>query len=239
MSSPLNISIMPSESAFKKQADIAGDALKTFTAVRDSKSLIIIRAAISELIDATVAFNNYVPFFVSHPLFQEIPPAVFTVLEDFSKKNPKFDMPSTFINVAGLDARAKDSIAAANKKGMSQFYAIFLSFIFLFSESATSLSVVRADKVGVIKKSRTSSVSLYFYFILFYLYAPLTLLQVKRPRLSKEFIDKSDDDGDELAQFVKPAATLRPKYNTVADAINKVYIYIYIFISLFIILFLL
>jgi hypothetical protein len=117
---------MPSESAFKKQADAASDALKTFTAVRDSKSLIIVKAAIAELIDATVGFNNFVPFFVSHALFQEIPPAVFNVLEEFSNKNPKFDMPSAFAKVAGLDARVKDSIAVAKgKKGVSPFFFFF------------------------------------------------------------------------------------------------------------------
>ena len=222
MSSPLSITIMPSENAFKKQAEAASDALKTFTAIRDSKSLIIVKAAIAELIDATIRFNNYVPFFVSHPLFQEIPPAVFNVLEEFSNKNPKFNMPSSFAKVVGLDARVKDSIAvAASKKGMTFFSMLSLSYISL-SEAAAPSAGARGNKgaSGVMRKPKNSQVSL-----LLRLDALLTLLQAKRPRLSKEIIDNSDDDGDQLAQFVKPAATLCPKpatFASVADAVNKV-----------------
>ena len=118
MSSPLSITTMPSESSFKKQADATSEALKTFTAIQNSKSIVIVKAAINELIDTTTGFNNFLPFFLSHPLFQEIPPAVFNVLEDFSNRNPKFDMPSSIAKVAGLDARVKDSMAIKNKKGM-------------------------------------------------------------------------------------------------------------------------
>jgi hypothetical protein len=117
----LSIITMPSESAFKKQAEIASDALKTFTAVQNSSSPTIVKAAVTELIDATIEFNNFVPFFVPHALFQEIPPAVFNVLENFSKKHPNFAMPSAIAKVAGLDARVKDSISIAKAKKGNPF----------------------------------------------------------------------------------------------------------------------
>lgn len=118
MPSPLNIINMPSESSFKKQAELAQDALKNFTAVQSLKSTALIKAAIDDLIDSTVAFNHFVPFFVSHPLFQEIPPAVLHVLEKYIHKNPNFDMPSDYAKVVGLDARVRDSLSqpAPNKK---------------------------------------------------------------------------------------------------------------------------
>lgn len=129
MLSPLNISIMPSENSFKRQADAASDALKVFVSVQNSKSTAVVKAAMTELIDATIGFNNFVPFFVSHSLFQEIPPAVHTVLEKFSKKNPSFDMPASIAKVAGLDARVRDSMAVA-KRGSSLYFISHLLFHF-------------------------------------------------------------------------------------------------------------
>ena len=112
---------MPSESAFKRQADIANDALKTFLSVQNSKSNMIVKAAVDELIDATVAFNDFI-FFLAHPLFQEIPPAVFLSLEQFANKHPNFEMPSAIARVGGLDARVKNSIVPRTvKKGISLF----------------------------------------------------------------------------------------------------------------------
>ena len=55
---------MPSENAFKKQAEATSKALKAFVAVQNLKSTIIIKAAMTELVDATVGFNAFVPFFV-------------------------------------------------------------------------------------------------------------------------------------------------------------------------------
>jgi len=121
---------MPSESSFKKQAEIAQDALKNFTAVQFLKSPVVIKAALNELIDATVAFNSFMSFFISHPLFQEIPPAVFHVIEKFMHKNPNFDMPSDYAKIVSLDTRIRDYLTKPSsvKKGMS----IFLFFM-LFS----------------------------------------------------------------------------------------------------------
>lgn len=118
---------MPSESSFKKQAEIAQDALKNFTAVQSFKSPVVIKAALDELVTSTVAFNSFIPFFLSHPLFQEIPPAVFHVLEKFMHKNPNFDMPSDYAKIVGLDTRIRESLTQQTslKKGLS------LSFIFL------------------------------------------------------------------------------------------------------------
>lgn len=126
MSSSLSLIKMPSESSFKRQADAASDALKTFMAVQSSKSSMIIKAAVIEVLDATIAFNDYLPFFLAHPLFQEIPPAVFSSLEQFANKNPKFEMPSAIARVAGLDARVRDSLRIP-KKG-DTLHSPFFSF---------------------------------------------------------------------------------------------------------------
>jgi hypothetical protein len=126
----LNLVKMPSESAFKKQAEVASDALKTFTAVQHSSSTMVVKAAVTELIDSTADFNNFVPFFVGHALFQEIPPAVFNTLETFANKNPNFVMPSGIARIAGLDARVKDYLALSKSKktGKVSFLLLCLSF---------------------------------------------------------------------------------------------------------------
>lgn len=154
MSLPIKITTMPSENSFKKQADAASDALKTFVSVQNSKSTAVIKAAMAELIDATVDFNNFVPFFVSHSLFQEIPPAVHIVLEKFSKKNPSFEMPSSVAKVAGLDARVRDSMAAT-KRGSS---LCSFSFILFRSLPMSDAATVHADK-GNSRKPKNSSVN--------------------------------------------------------------------------------
>ena len=130
--------IMPSENAFKKQAELASEALKAFVAVQNLKSTVIVKAAMTELIDATVGFNTFVPFFVSHPLFQEIPPAVNTVLEKFSIKNPNFDMPPGIAKIAGLDARVRDTMT---KKGQSLYPLFFPRFLLTLSQTFLSLLV--------------------------------------------------------------------------------------------------
>lgn len=163
MSSALSLIKMPSESSFKRQADIASDALKTFSAVQSSKSSMVVKAAVIELIDATIAFNEYLPFFLAHPLFQEIPPAVFNTLEQFGNKNPKFEMPSTIARVAGLDARVKDSLRIG-KQGKISFS---LSTIFFLTTSDSVPVGPRADRVvGIVRKAKTSSVSPLLFFLL-------------------------------------------------------------------------
>ena len=124
----LNIAKMPSESSFKKQAALAQDSLKNFTAVQSMKSTVVLKAAISELIDSTIAFNHFLPLFLSHPLFQEIPSAVFHVLEKFIHKNPNFDMPSGYSKVVSLDARVRDSLSLPASKGM--FYSLLVCQFF-------------------------------------------------------------------------------------------------------------
>jgi hypothetical protein len=74
-----------------------------------------------------VAFNNFTRF-LSHTLFQEIPPAVHQAVDDFANKNPKFDIPPSFKRVTGLLARIDDHISAAAsaKKGMFSPFACFI-----------------------------------------------------------------------------------------------------------------
>lgn len=120
-------STMPSEVFFKKQAGRVQKALSNFKLVSslpDASTLI--RAAMTELVDATVrlfiflpspfifsclyqdAFNGFLSH-ISHPLFQELPISVQTTLDDFLTKNPKFDVPKNFHRIAGLVARIQDS----------------------------------------------------------------------------------------------------------------------------------
>ena len=163
---------MPSENAFKDQAEIASNALKTFVAVQHSASTFIVKAAVNELIDATIAFNNFVPFFVSHPLFQEIPPAVFNTLEQFANKHPNFEMPSTIARVAGLDARVKNSMSLSSaKKGMPSPFLLLPLLIHFLSDSVFPAGP-RADRAGTMRRPR-GSVSLRsfsHYSILYYLF---------------------------------------------------------------------
>jgi hypothetical protein len=108
----------PSKLAFKKQAKLAQDALKNFTAVQSFKLTAVVKAALDDLVNSTVAFNHFAPSFVSHALFQEIPPAVFHVLEKFIHKNLNFNMPSDYAKIVGLDARVRDFLS---KKGTCSF----------------------------------------------------------------------------------------------------------------------
>jgi hypothetical protein len=84
--------------------------MKNFSAVQSLKSTIVIKAALNELVDATAAFTDFVPVFTSHPLFQEIPPAVFHLLEKFLHKNPNFDMPPNYSKIVKLDARIRNTL---------------------------------------------------------------------------------------------------------------------------------
>jgi hypothetical protein len=108
---------MPSESAFKQQATLARSALKNFQAISQLDAPGPTKTAFYDLVNATVDFNRFVPFFVSHALFQEIPPLVHTTLEDFLAKNPNFERPSTYSKIAGLNARVQDSAQTSAKKG--------------------------------------------------------------------------------------------------------------------------
>ena len=74
------------------------------------------------------AFNNFVPQYVSHALFQEIPPAVHLAIEDFIAKHPGFELPALTSRIAGLDARVKDSLITPAKKGRSPFSHFFIKF---------------------------------------------------------------------------------------------------------------
>ena len=157
---------MPSESSFKKQVALAQDALKNFTAVQSLKSTAVLKAAISELIDSTIAFNHFIPFFLSHPLFQEISPAVLHVLEKFIHKNPNFDMPSGYSKIVSLDARIRDSLSLPISKGMSFLFCLisFFSNTLSFSFQIQPPPLVRV--LIKVKRVKLQYVLLYFLFYL-------------------------------------------------------------------------
>jgi hypothetical protein len=61
-----------------------------------------------------MVFNHYLSF-ISHPLFQELVPAVRIALDNFRIKHPDFKLPINAPMIAGLDARVKDFISKTNK----------------------------------------------------------------------------------------------------------------------------
>jgi len=107
-----NISTMPSESSLKKHADIAREALQTFHTVISLNSASLIKTAIADLIDVIAHFHTFTPFFNHHPLFQELPVAAFTAIDDFRTKNPKFDLPQTFHKVVALNSKIQDILSS-------------------------------------------------------------------------------------------------------------------------------
>ena len=137
MSSSIHITIMPSKSSLKKQVDSTHKALKNFNAVKSFKSLVIVRAAIIKLIDITIAFNQYTPFFLKEAAFQELPTAVCTFLDDFSSKNPSFVLPLFYPKIATLEACVKEYVLN-KKKGMFLILSFLFGLIGLFPESVPS-----------------------------------------------------------------------------------------------------
>ncbi|KAF8801398.1 hypothetical protein BYT27DRAFT_7261939 [Phlegmacium glaucopus] len=101
---------MPSESSFKKQAQFACDALTNFNTVLPLKAPTLIKPALLELAESTAAFSTFAPFFLTHPLFQELLPAVHNTIEDFKSKNPDFPLPENTHKIANLDADVKDAL---------------------------------------------------------------------------------------------------------------------------------
>ncbi|KAF8806940.1 hypothetical protein BYT27DRAFT_7256945 [Phlegmacium glaucopus] len=100
---------MPSEANFKKHTENTCEALKNFNAIQNFNAPILTKLL-------TVNFNEFVPFFIAHPLFQEIPPAVQNAVQDFSAKNPAVGLPEHTPHIARLVARIKDSLASSVKK---------------------------------------------------------------------------------------------------------------------------
>ena len=123
---PVNISIMPSESSFKKHAEVTHEALKTFTMVHLLKSLVLIKTAIFDPIDAIITVYPFIPFFLTHNLFQEISTSAFNVLSSFAKENSSFIMPKTMDKVTAINDCIQGSLTS--KKGL--FLLLFISFYF-------------------------------------------------------------------------------------------------------------
>ncbi|KAF8811322.1 hypothetical protein BYT27DRAFT_7208724 [Phlegmacium glaucopus] len=94
---------MPSESSFKKQVQAAHNTLLNFKTVLPLKTLLLTKPALLKLINSTAAFANFVPFFLTHPLFQEVLPAVHNTIEDFKSKNPDFRLPEDAHKIVNLD----------------------------------------------------------------------------------------------------------------------------------------
>ncbi|KAF8806936.1 hypothetical protein BYT27DRAFT_7256942 [Phlegmacium glaucopus] len=106
---------MPTEIAFKKHAEETREALKNFNAIRILKAPDLTNFALNTL----VGFNDFVPGFISNPLFQEIPPVVQNTINDFCTKNPGVPLPELTHRIAGLVARIKDSLPPPKKAAIA------------------------------------------------------------------------------------------------------------------------
>jgi hypothetical protein len=108
---------MPSESSFKRHVELVRETLKNFLAVRALKAPTLVKAAILELVDVTVALNPFIPFFINNDLCQEMPTVVLKALNDFASDNPSYLMPKSLDKVVALNARVRGSLAQiiANK----------------------------------------------------------------------------------------------------------------------------
>ena len=176
--SPVNITIMPSESSFKKQTELVREALKNFMTVRALKAPRIVKTAVFDLVNATIALNPFIPFFLSHDLFQELVPAIFAVLNDFMTNNSSFVMPKLMDKIAILNNRVCGSLTQNIKKGMNIHF--FYSFLFCLCLFLSSVDVVppptpHADSKAT--KVKTGAVHPTFYFCFIAFTNPLMLEQ--------------------------------------------------------------
>jgi hypothetical protein len=115
---------MPSENTFKAQVEVARTALKNFNAIRQLDAPGPNKAAFDELVSSVEVFQNFVPFFVNHPLFQEIPVAAHTALEEFLSTHPNFEKPTGYARVLGLNARIRETTRSSARKGISSFFEV-------------------------------------------------------------------------------------------------------------------
>ena len=192
---------MPSESSFKHHTELVRNALRTFTTIQQLDAPGPIKTALNELITATADFQNFVPFFVNHTLFLEIPPLVYTTLEEFFSKNPSFDKPPLYGKLAGLNARVKDSLAISAKKGTSSPFLLRAPFLRFEVLAALSAAPLRPEKKPRVSAKATPGVRfLPSQFLRNFAY-PFLVFQGKRPRISKEFVDSEDD----IAEFLDDA----------------------------------
>ena len=123
---PVNISIMPSESSSKKHAEVTHEALKTFTMVHLLKSPVLIKTTVFDLINTIITVDPFIPFFLTHNLFQKISTSTFNVLSSFTKENYSFIMPKMMDKVTAINNCIQGSLTS--KKGL--FCLLFISFSF-------------------------------------------------------------------------------------------------------------
>lgn len=138
----------PTEKAFLRQADVVREALETFLAVVEKGSPRVTFCSMTEVVNYTVRLPflstlRYVltPYqaglsgiteFIAHPVFQELPLAVYKAVEDYSRRNPSVKLPDTWNQVLGLRARINDYLRRPPaKKGM--FSTPFLSHFHLIT----------------------------------------------------------------------------------------------------------
>jgi hypothetical protein len=109
-------------------------------------------------------FNSFIQL-IDHPLFQEIPPAVYKVIADFHQKYLFFKLPDNLAKFNGLRHRINDHLKAPSAiKGM--FYSFLLTFwlLFIFFTASIAAANLHPSK----GKKTISSVSLCFSSSTFY-----------------------------------------------------------------------
>jgi hypothetical protein len=78
-----------------------------------------------------VELNAFVPHYVAHPSFQELPPAAMSAINNYHIRHPNSKLPDSFHRLVGLVARVKDAPIITGKKGEP----LLVSFFFFFSFS--------------------------------------------------------------------------------------------------------
>lgn len=172
---------MPSENSFKQHIERTRGALKNFNAIRLLDAPGPVKTALDELVANTVDFTKFIPFFTSHPMFLEIPPAVHSALEDFFDKNPSFEKPANYKVIIGLNARARESSKAAAKRGV---FPLLLYIACDFSESLSRSHLLAAVIAANLRPEKTkkakasANVSFFIFFIYFYSFNALRSLRI-------------------------------------------------------------
>lgn len=144
---------MPSESHFKKQAELVRESLKNFYDIRQMKSPGLIKAGVEELIQSILTFNPFIPFYAKHVLSQELVPAVFNIIHDYARDHPNFSLPESFEQVGILNNRVRGAQSTV-KSGMIPS-SLFYVFLYLFLSDVSTPVAPRADIKA--KKAKTVS----------------------------------------------------------------------------------
>lgn len=176
---------------FKQCAESIRTALQTFTVLRTIPSNGIVstplKVALSDLVNTTVSLIvlkqdyitdsfchqvnlNHHAAFASHPLYQELAPAVQIAVDKFVNEFKEFKTPSSTFLIAGIAARAASFRTPAGKRGISSFFYFSCPILKLHAALSTAASTPPSGpRAGKTKKQKNSvrKILLNFYCTVF------------------------------------------------------------------------